>query len=202
VTRPELDRISRRFVYAPAADAITSPREVGSYVYGSNSTLQETVWLDRTIPVGVSPNGGTGATPSNTLRVFAGHLNEPRRATDQSNNLYWQWDSDPFGVGLANNNPAGHGALFFDLRFPGQSFDAEDNSHWNVTRSYTPATGRYLQSDTIGLAGGINTYAYVLNNPATNVDPTGTCADSDVTCQIAARQAGLPQFATPDAPVN
>ena len=60
----------------------------------------------------------------------------------------------------------------FNLRFPGQYYDAETGLHYNYFRDYDPSVGRYVESDPIGLRGGLNTYAYV-NDPLTQLDPLG-----------------------------
>ena len=60
-----------------------------------------------------------------------------------------------------------------NLRFPGQYFDSETNANYSYFRDYDPQTGRYRQSDPMGLHGGMNTYIYVRGNPLRNMDPFG-----------------------------
>jgi RHS repeat-associated protein len=76
----------------------------------------------------------------------------------------WQWHPDPFGKG----DPSG--TFTYDLRFPGQFFDQATRLHYNYFRDYDPRLGRYIESDPVGLAGGINSFLYAGGNPVASVD--------------------------------
>lgn len=118
---------------------------------------------------------GTSTTPTTQYyyAIEADHLGSPRRVSDMLNRTRWTWNPAPFGDTLPDENPQGLGAFTLNLRFPGQYFDKETNLHYNHYRDYEAATGRYVQSDPIGLAGGINTFAYVEDNPLASIDPLG-----------------------------
>jgi len=59
-----------------------------------------------------------------------------------------------------------------------QRYESVSGLYYNYFRDYEPATGRYTQSDPIGLAGGgLSTYGYAEGNPLVMVDFFGmeTC---------------------------
>ena len=93
---------------------------------------------------------------------------------DAAGTSVWRWDQqEPFGINVPDENPSGLGAFEFPLRFPGQYADKESGLHYNYFRDYDPSLGIYKQSDPIGLAGGLNTYAYVEADPLRDTDPRG-----------------------------
>ncbi len=158
--------VSTHYVYDEAGHLI------GEYD-GSGALIQETVWMGDTPVATLRPNGGGGV---NVFYVHTDHLDTPRLITQPSNNaVRWRWDSDPFGTNLPNENPAGLGTFVYNLRFPGQQYDGVTGLHYNYFRDYDASTGRYVESDPIGLLGGTNTYAYVAGNAISALDPKGLC---------------------------
>lgn len=127
------------------------------------------VWLD-SLPLGgvrVSYDTQGAIVNSTPFYLHSDHLNTPRMATNSTQQTVWQWTSDAFGIGDAV------GTTEINLRFPGQYYDVETGLSYNYFRDYDPETGRYVESDPMGLEAGLNTYAYVSGNPLANIDPLG-----------------------------
>jgi RHS repeat-associated protein len=102
------------------------------------------------------------------------HLGTPQYATDDSGQIVWSASYKPFGEATANEDPDGDGTDYsLNIRFPGQYHDAESGLHYNYFRDYDPGIGRYIESDPIGLGGGLNTFGYVGGNPLSFSDPKG-----------------------------
>ncbi|MEJ2365323.1 MAG: RHS repeat-associated core domain-containing protein, partial [Deltaproteobacteria bacterium] len=158
----------------------------------TGAVIEETVYLANQ-PVAVVKQSGV-------YYIHTDQLNTPRVITDDTDKIVWRWDSDPFGTTAANDDPDMDGIKFtYNLRFPGQYYDSETGLHYNYFRDYDPSTGRYIESDPIGIlrdysspqlqlvidfgsleetgiAGDValnHLYAYVTNNPLGSSDPFG-----------------------------
>jgi RHS repeat-associated protein len=109
--------------------------------------------------------------------VHTDQLGAPRALSNSAGKMVWRWFSQPFGEGVVNSDVDADGrSVTFNLRFPGQYFDWDTKLHYNYFRNYDVNTGKYIESDPIGLEGGINTYGYSYQNPIMNFDPDGKLA--------------------------
>jgi RHS repeat-associated protein len=111
--------------------------------------------------------------------IHPDHLNTPRLIADQSQQTVWRRDNqEPFGVSPPDENPSGLGVFPFPLRESNYYADTETGTFYAMFRDcYDSATGRFCQSDPIGLRGGLNTYAYAASNPMSFTDLTGLFTD-------------------------
>jgi RHS repeat-associated protein len=156
----------------------TNYLSVGSQAVGDQGKGQEIAEYD-----------GSG----NLLRryVYGPGLDEPLVTIDAAGNHSYHF-TDGLGSVVALVNASGqltekHAYSAYGLasstagtafQFAGRRVDPETGLYYNRARYYSPALGRFLQTDPIGTAGGINIYAYVMNDPTDRVDPQGTNGSS------------------------
>ena len=145
------------------------------FVYGQDQQLlleqaaggpeQDYVYLDGRLLARLDSTPGGAPT---VVYFHTDALGTPQAMTDAGGQVVWQATYTPFGTAtLTRQSMVNH------LRFPGQYFDEETQFAYNVHRHYDATTGRYLQADPVGLAAGMNLYAYVGGESAQSHRPFG-----------------------------
>ena len=116
-------------------------------------------------------NGRPLARIDNDAQIYyyhVDHLGTPWAMTNSAGAVVWKANYEPFGRATVRINTVEN-----NLRSLGQYFDRETGMHYNYFRDYDPTTGRYIQFDPIGLAGGLNGFIYANQNPLSYTDPLG-----------------------------
>jgi RHS repeat-associated protein len=103
------------------------------------------------------------------------HLGSILALKDMDGTSVVTYSYDAYGAGTAStrdNNP---------FQFAGREND-ETGLYYYRARYYSPYMQRFIQSDPIGLNGGINTYDYVLGDPINFNDPLGLESKPTIMC--------------------
>lgn len=104
------------------------------------------------------------------LYFVADHLSSTRALMDSAGNVVEQVSYDSFGDSA--------GSALTRYGYTGRERDADTGLYYYRARWYDPQQGRFISEDPIGLAGGINLYGYVANNPLRFTDPSGLCPNN------------------------
>jgi RHS repeat-associated protein len=78
-----------------------------------------------------------------------------------------------YGYDSFGKQTSSSGSLTNPFQYTARELDAETGLHYYRARYYDPSTGRFISEDPISVEGGPNFYAYVQNNPANLMDPSG-----------------------------
>jgi len=121
-----------------------------------------------------------------TLRGHHGdQIGSSRAMTDSSAAVVRRTVYTAFGERILEDNGGGEyamapsrygyaGAWGYEQDLAAADEDPADLGFIHIgERWYDPGSGRFLQRDPIGIGGGLNVYAYVVNEPIRRVDPTG-----------------------------
>jgi RHS repeat-associated protein len=146
--------VTERYSYGSAGELL----QVSN---GQNIPLRQYIYLNGKLV------GMHNAQENALYYVHHDHLGTPQKLTNQNQQVVWSADYLPFGEAAVT------GTQEVYSRFPGQYYDEETGLYYNYFRDYDSSTGRYIQSDPIGLNGGINTYLYVNASPMRYSDPFG-----------------------------
>ena len=132
---------------------------------------------NRTKRYGYLPSDFAPAEVEDANGIYAahsGHLQTPMLMTDSAETVVWATTMQAFGEAVIDEDPdADTTNVTLNIRFPGQYSDMESGLYQNNLRDYDPTTGRYIESDPIGLAGGMNLYDYAGQDPIESFDPSG-----------------------------
>ena len=156
---PEGQRLRKT---GPAGTTYFAPDQGGALLAEqANGAWIDYVWLNGRL-IGRIAGGQVDA-------IHDDQVGRPEAVTDASQAVVWRAQNFAFTQNVTT------ASITLNLGFPGQYYDAETGDWNNGFRDYDSLLGRYIESDPIGLGGGVNTYAYVGNNPISGIDPLGLC---------------------------
>jgi RHS repeat-associated protein len=102
-----------------------------------------------------------------TYSYLVDALGSTQALTDSSGAFTTQYTYDPYGQTSSSGSASAN-----RQQYTGRENDGTGLYYYRA-RYYSPGFGRFISGDPIGLAGGINTYAYVNGSPTSNVDQLG-----------------------------
>jgi RHS repeat-associated protein len=102
------------------------------------------------------------------------HSGSTREVTNSGGSLVGQFAYDPFGRTMLLQ-----GSTIPDFQFAGYYMHTPSGLNLTRSRAFDSSLGRFINPDPIGIAGGINLYAYVGNKPNELSDPVGLQSDCD-----------------------